>query len=176
MALGVTFGIKRPDGDLPVVKVDADGAVAAAGGRVGDVWLTVDGEPVIAVFEDWLDGTRVRSHSVPIIVRFMRAGIGLTIAVIDGPEASGADDGADLAEETPIDESLRSESAGTTLPPITLRDRLRGHLGKAPLDADTEALLRRDDRPRWNPHSAVNGDERYDPFASRGSIERFWTS
>jgi hypothetical protein len=174
VGLGIAFGVKRSDGGLPVIEADPDGAVATAGGRVGDVWQTIDGDPVIAVFDGWLDGTRIRTPGAPIMVRLMRASVGMTIAIVDGPEATGADDGADLVEETPNDESPRSESSESALPPITLRDRLRAHLGKPPLDADTEALLKRDSGPTRDPHRSDNWAKHYDPLASKGDIERFW--
>jgi hypothetical protein len=86
MGLGIAFGLKRPDGGLSVVEVDAGGPVAAAGGRVGDVWLTIAGVPVVEVIDGWLAGTRVRTPDVPIMVRIERAGVGMTIAPVESAE------------------------------------------------------------------------------------------
>jgi hypothetical protein len=173
MGLGIAFSIERPDGGLPVVEVDGGGPVARAGGNVGDVWLSIDGSRVLDVINGWTSGARVRTPDVAFMVQIERGGVRMMLAVIESPGAIEDDDDAGLADET--DESSRSfESAESTLPPVTPRDRLRMHLGKLPLDPDIEALLKRDSGPTKDPYRADHWAKDYDPTASRTDVERFW--
>jgi hypothetical protein len=73
MRLGVEFS-DGPDGRLLVIGLDACGSVAQAGGKVGDRWLTIDGEVAIEVLAQWHDGTRPRRPAVPLNVVIGRNG------------------------------------------------------------------------------------------------------
>jgi S1-C subfamily serine protease len=67
MGLGVKFS-DGPGGGLAVVTVEKGGSVADAGGLIGDLWLTIDGQPAAEVLAEWHDGTRQHRPGVPLTV------------------------------------------------------------------------------------------------------------
>jgi hypothetical protein len=79
LTLGVELGPDRPDGSVVVIAVEEGGSVAAAGGRVGDLWLTIDGELAAQVLISWADDMRPRRPDVPISVEIKRNGEHLLI-------------------------------------------------------------------------------------------------
>jgi hypothetical protein len=78
MGLGVKFS-DGPDGGLTAIGVEKGGSVADAGGEIGDVWLTIDGERATEVLGQRHDGTRAHRPGVPLTVLVERASERLVI-------------------------------------------------------------------------------------------------
>jgi hypothetical protein len=164
MRLGVEFS-DGPDGRLLVIGLDACGSVAQAGGKVGDRWLTIDGEVAIEVLAQWHDGTRPRRPAVPLNVVIGRNGERSVIRPMWRSDeltslavASRTTRPADETEPAPLPlgrGGLVILNKGYALSP------LRARLGKGPLHPNLKNHLAY--RSRWETsYSAIVAS--YDPF------------
>jgi len=109
---GVEFKLDRATQTVVAVEVSDDCDVAKAGGRAGDEWLEMDGEPAFRVIEEIRTGARTRSPQVPERVTIARAGELLTIfprRAAPGADSDGAiafDGTSDSAEIAALVEAV----------------------------------------------------------------------
>jgi hypothetical protein len=170
MRLGVEFS-DGPDGRLLVIGLDACGSVAMAGGKIGDLWVTIDGLPAAEVLAQWHSGKRPHRPGVPLTVEIDRNGVLLVIrpawrsdeltslAVEDAEESD--DEPTRPADETEPAPLPLGRGGLVILNKGSAVSSLRARLGKGPLHPNlTEHLAYR--RRREISHSAV--DASYDPF------------
>jgi hypothetical protein len=164
MGLGVEFTDAR-DGALSVIGIDEGGSVAGAGGKIGDLWLTIDGQPAVEVLAQWHDGTRPHRPGIPLTVEIDRAGERLVIRPMWRSDEltslaveSRAKWPADETEPAPLPlgrGGLVILNKGPAVSP------LRARLGKGPLHPNLKNDLAY--RPRREvSYSAI--DASYDPF------------
>jgi hypothetical protein len=79
LTLSLEFELNNEAASVIAAEIQDGGAVANAGGLVGDRWLEIDGEPALQVIEHWARGVRVRQPMVPMTIKVLRGAQELTI-------------------------------------------------------------------------------------------------